>query len=89
MKEGKQITLGSSDSTSAAADFTYSMQGKVNSITYLGAGSIHEEIGRILRKIAYWQQGSVKSFRILYQDAGGLGGKVSWDGETAEVVTPR
>jgi hypothetical protein len=73
MKESKQITLGSSDSTTAAADFEYSMRGKVISITYLGAGSIHGEIGRILRRIEHWHQGSVKSYRILYQNADGLG----------------
>jgi hypothetical protein len=89
VKESKKITLGSSDSTIAAADFKYSMQGKVISITYLGPGSIHEEIGRILRKIEHWHQGSIKSFRILYQDAVGLGGEVRWDGENAEVIAPR
>ena len=89
VKESKQITLGSSDSTAAPADFKYSMRGKVISVTYLGQGSIHEEIGRILRKIEYWHQGSVKSFRILYKDADGLGGEVKWDGENAEVVPPR
>jgi hypothetical protein len=89
MKESKQITLGSSDSTTAPADFKYSMRGKVISITYLGADSIHKEMGRILRKIEHWHQGSVKSFRILYQDADGLGGEVTWDGEKAEVVAPR
>ena len=78
MKESKQITLGSSDSTSAAADFTYSMQGKVISITYLGAGSIDKEIGRMLRGIEHWHQGSIKSFRILCQDAAGLGAEVRW-----------
>jgi hypothetical protein len=62
------------------------MSGKVISITYLGMGSINEEIGRILRRIEHWHQGSVKSFRILYQDADGLGGEVTWDGENAEVV---
>jgi F0F1-type ATP synthase beta subunit len=82
MKEGK-------DSTTAAADFKYSMSGKVISITYLGTGSIHEEIGRILRRIEHWHQGSIKSFRILYQDADGLGDEVNWDGEKAEVVAPR
>ena len=85
MKERKEITLGLSDST-AAADFKYSMSGKVISITYLGAGSIHQEIGRILRRIEHWHQGSVKSFRILYQDADGLGGEVKWDRENAEVI---
>ena len=65
------------------------MQGKVISITYLGAGSIHEEIGRILRRIEHWHQGSVKSYRILYKDADGLGGEVTWDGEKAEVIASR
>jgi hypothetical protein len=89
VKESNKITLGSSDATTGAADFTYSMQGKVISITYLGAGSIHEEIGRILRRIENWHQGRVTSYRILYQDADGLGGEVRWDGENAEIVVSR
>jgi hypothetical protein len=89
VKESKQITLGSSDSTCTTTDFKYSMSGKVISITYLGTGSIHEELGRILRVIEHWHQGSIKSYRILYQDASGLGGEVTWDGEKAEVVAPR
>jgi len=28
----------------------------------------------------------VTSYRILYQDADGLGGEVKWDGENAEVT---
>jgi hypothetical protein len=35
-----------------------------------------------------WHQGSVKSFKILYHDAYGLGGEVKWDGENAEVISP-
>jgi hypothetical protein len=53
IKKGKEINLGLSDSC-ATADFKYSMSGKVISITYLGAGSIQEEIDRILRRIEYW-----------------------------------
>ena len=86
VKQRKKIALGSSDSTTAAADFTYSMQGKVISITYLGTGSIREEIGRILRRIEHWHQSPVTSYRILYQDAAGLGGEVKWDGENAEAI---
>jgi hypothetical protein len=89
MKESKQITLGSSDSTSAVSDFKYSMRAKVITITYLGTGSINKELGRILRRIEHWHQGSVKSFKILHQDADGLGGEVTWDGEKAEVIAPR
>jgi hypothetical protein len=44
MKERKEISLGFSDSTSTA-DFTYSMQGKLISITYFGPGSVNQEIG--------------------------------------------
>jgi hypothetical protein len=90
MKESKAITPGgSSDSTTTTDDFKYSMRGKVISITYLGSGSINQEIARILRRIEYWHQGSVKSFRILYQDAGGLGSEVKWDEEKAEIVAPQ
>ena len=89
MKEGKEINLGVADSTTAAEDFKYSMRGKVISITYSGTGSINEKIERILRKIEYWHQGSVTSYRVLYQDAEGLGGEVKWDGENAEVIAPR
>jgi len=39
VKERKQITLSSSDSTTPA-DFKYSISGKVISITYSGAGSV-------------------------------------------------
>jgi hypothetical protein len=28
-------------------------------------------------------------YRILYQDAAGLGGEVTWDGENAQVMAPR
>jgi hypothetical protein len=62
------------------------MRAKVISITYSATGSIDKEIWRILRKIEYWHQGSIESYRILYQDAAGLGGDVMWDGETAEVI---
>jgi hypothetical protein len=87
MNEDKAITLRLSDSTTAT-DFKYSMSGKVISITYLGTGSIHEELGRMLRRIEHWHQGPVTSYRILYQDAAGLGGEVKWDGENAEVIAP-
>jgi hypothetical protein len=51
MKESKAINLSPSDSTSgSAADFKYSMKGKVVSMTYLGKGSIRKEIGRILQE---------------------------------------
>jgi len=54
----------------------------------LTLGTINHEILRILRKVEYWHQGSIRSFRILKQDADELGGEVKWDGENAEIVTP-
>ena len=41
---------------------------------------------RSVRRIEHWHHGSVKSYRILYQDADGLGGDVKWDGDNAEVI---
>jgi hypothetical protein len=64
------------------------MKGKVISITYLGTGSLDQELGRILRKIEHWHQGSITSYGILYQNADGLGGEIKWDGENAEVIAP-
>jgi hypothetical protein len=37
----------------------------------------------------YWHQGSIGSFRILYQDADGLGGEVTWEGKKAEIIASR
>jgi hypothetical protein len=89
MKQSKQITLSLSDFATSAPDLKYSMRCKVISITYLGMRSINKEIGRILRRIEHWPQGSVQSFKILYQDAYGLGGEVKWDGEGGSRPVPR
>ena len=56
------------------------------SITYLGVGSFHKEVGRTLPKIEYWHMGSIQSFRILYQDAERLGSEVKREGENPEVM---
>jgi hypothetical protein len=45
MKQSKQISLGSSNSTTVPTNFKYRMQGTVITISYLGAGSIHKELG--------------------------------------------
>jgi hypothetical protein len=89
MKEPNAIRLRSSDDTTVPEDFRYSMRANVISITYLGTSSIHKEIRRILRKIEYWHMGSILSFKILYQDADGVGGEVKWDGENAELIAAR
>jgi hypothetical protein len=89
MKEPNAISLRWTDDTTVPEDFKYRMRGKEIWITYLGAKSIDEDIMRILQKIEYWHMGSITSFRILYQDADGIGGEVKWDGEKAEVIAAR
>jgi hypothetical protein len=89
MNESKRISLRSTDDTTVPEDFKYRMRGKEILITYLGASSIDKDIMRILQQIEYWHQGSITSFRILYQDAQGIGGEVKWDGEKAEVIEAR
>jgi hypothetical protein len=66
------------------------MRGKVISITDLkpGEGSFVEEIEKVLRKIEYFHQASIASFRILYRDSDGMGGEIRWDGEHAEILAP-
>jgi hypothetical protein len=89
MNESKRISLRSSDDTVVPDYFKYTMRGREIWITYLGASSIDKDIMRILQQIEYWHQGSITSFRILYQDAEGIGGEVKWDGEKAEVIRAR
>jgi hypothetical protein len=74
---GTIATLRSSDDTTAPDYFKYTMRGKEIWITYLGANSIDKDIMRILRQIEYWHQGSITSFRILYQNVRGLAARSS------------
>ena len=89
MKEPNAISLRWSDNTTVPDYFKYTMRGQEIWITYLGASSIDKDIMRILQQIEYWHQGSITSFRILYQDALGVGGEIKWDGEKAEVIAAR
>jgi hypothetical protein len=50
---------------------------------------LSRRVQRILRRIEHWHQGSIKSFRIVYQDSTGLGGEVKWDRENGEIVAAR
>ena len=54
----------------------------------LGKQSLVEEIKKVLRKIEYYHNGSIASFRILYRDSDGMGGEVKWDGQRAEILAP-
>lgn len=87
MKEPNAIGLRSTDDTTVPEDFKYTMRGKEIWVTYSGA--IDKEIARILQQIEYWHQGSITSFKILYQDVDGIGGEIKWDGQKAEVIAAR
>jgi hypothetical protein len=57
------------------ADFTYKISPIVISITDTGLGSrsVIEDIEAVLRKVEYWHQGSISSFKIMCRD-----GKEFW-----------
>src|SRR5215469_18268496 len=63
------------------ADFTYSMSTNVISITDLDLGnkSVTNDIENVLRKIEYWHQGSIATFRIMYRDSLAIWDGVQWD----------
>ena len=67
------------------ADFTYNITPAVISITDTGLGkcSVTEDIEAVLRKIEYWHQGSISSFKIMRRDGKGFWDEVHWDGTTA------
>jgi len=67
------------------ADFTYNISPTVISITDTGLGtrSVIEDIEAVLRKIEYWHQGSVSSFKIMCRDGKGFWHRVRRDRKTA------
>jgi len=50
--------------------------------TGLGKCPVTEDIEAVFRKIEYWHQGPISSFRILCRDGKGFWHGVRWDGET-------
>ena len=85
-----EYTPHKGDSTLAAqagfqADLTYSMSTNVITITDLDLGnrSVTNDIENVLRKIEYWHQGSIATFRIMYRDSLGVWDGVHWDGQRA------
>jgi hypothetical protein len=67
------------------ADFTYKITPIVISIvdTCLGKCLVSEDIEAVLRKIEYWDQGSITRFKIMYRDGKGFWYEVRWNGKTA------
>ena len=74
-----------SDPIKTRADFTYNITPGVISITDTGLGksSVTEDIEAVLRKIEYWHQGSISSFKIMCPDGKGFWDEVHWDSATA------
>jgi len=73
-----------SDPIKTRADFTYNITPAVISITDTGLGncSVTEDIEAVLRKIEYWHQGSISSFKIMCRDGKGFWHGVRWDGKS-------
>jgi hypothetical protein len=46
----------------------------------LGTRSVTEDIEAVLRKIEYWHQASISSFKIMCRDGKGFWHGVRWDG---------
>ena len=84
---GMEYTPHKGDSPLAAqagyqADFTYAISPDVITITDLDLGnrSVTNDIENVLRKIEYWHQGSIATFRIMYRDSLGVWDGMHWDG---------
>src|SRR5215831_6593545 len=76
---------GDGPQSGCQADFRYSMSPDVIAITDLDLGkkSVTNDIENVLRKIEYWHQGSIATFRIMYRDSLGVWDGVHWDGQRA------
>jgi hypothetical protein len=76
-----------SEAPRTRADFTYKITPTMISITDTGLGSCRmtEDIMAVLRKIEYWHQGSISSFKIMCRDGKGFWHGVRWDDKTASV----
>jgi hypothetical protein len=65
------------------ADFTYSIQRHVISITDLNLGnrSVTNDIEYVLQQIEYYHQSSITSNRIMYRDSDGIWDGIHWNGQ--------
>jgi hypothetical protein len=70
------------------ADFTHKITPEVISIvdTGLGQCSVTDDIEAVLRKIEYWHQGSIATFKIMYRDSEGIWNEIRWDGQNASFL---
>jgi hypothetical protein len=47
---------------------------------------VKNDIEVVLRKIEYWQQGSIAGFKILYRDQHGVWSGIRWDGQPCGIT---
>ena len=73
-----------SEAPRTSADFTYKISPALISITDTGLGTraVIMDIEAVLRKIEYWHQGSISSFKIMCWDGKGFWHRVDWDGKS-------
>ena len=76
-----------SEAPRTRADFTYKITPTLISISDTGLGSrpVVEDIEAVLRKIEYWHQGAISSFKIMCRDGKGFWHEVHWDGKNASL----
>jgi hypothetical protein len=76
-----------SEQVRTRADFTYKITPTVISIFDPGVGSrpVTEDIEAVLRKIEYWHQGSINSFKIMCRDGKGFWHGVRLDDKTTSI----
>ena len=65
-----------------ADDFILLCCGQQEAQKGLGKCPVTEEIEAVLRKIEYWHQGSISSFKIMSRDGKGFWHRIHWDGKT-------
>ena len=87
---GKEIGFNTnlSEPVRTRADFTYNMTPAMISITDTGLSSrsVIEDIEAVLRKVEYWHQGSISSFKIMCWDGKGFWHRVRRDGKTVSLL---
>jgi hypothetical protein len=50
-----------------------------------GKKAVADDLEAVLRKIEYWNQGSIARYRISYRSTQGTEHLIEWDGQTARV----
>jgi hypothetical protein len=77
------LSLGT-DQYAGCFYYNYKITPEVISIvdTGLGKCSVSEDIEAVLRKIEYWHQSSISSFKIMCRDGKGFWHGVRWDDKT-------